>query len=125
MGLDMDFYKLQKENETRSYLNLLKLDPYKYFRKNYTIHEIMCLSKELEECNYKRIDQFRFLPYPYLYGGSSYKITKKQYEYIKKILKVKDLKKYIEDYDEIDNPKQLLKILKDFDKNDFYYQWVN
>ena len=121
----MDFYKLPKENGTRSYFDLLELDSYKYFRKNYTIHEIMCLSKELEECNCKRIDQFRLLPYPYLFGASSYKIAKKQYEYIKKILMAKDLKRYVKDYDEIDNPQQLLEILKDFDKYDFYYQWCN
>ena len=85
----------------------------------------MCLSKSLEKMKAKRITDESLLPFPYLYGCAEYKITKEQYKYIKKILKSKDLNRYIEDYDENDNPKQLLEILKDFNKFDFWYSYCN
>ena len=124
MGLDMDFYRLNKGTIINGYKDLFEYETFKYFRKNYTIHDIMCLSLELVKLNAKRITDVhgRVL---YLGGCGEYKISKKQYEYIKKILKVKDLSRYIGDYNELDNPKQLLKILKDFNKYDFWYNWCN
>jgi len=138
MGLDMEFYKLPKGTPAYNFEEshsfgieipdkkwICNFDKYAYFRKNYTIHEIMCLAAELEEINAKKITDCGLLPYPYLYGGFDYKITKKQYQWIIKILKSGKIKEYIEDYDENDNPEQLLEILKDFDKYDFWYSYIN
>lgn len=126
MGLDMDFYKLPKGTKIKNYNDLLKLDEFKYFRKNYTIHEIMCLSRELVERGESVADiPLDCPPGSYISYCGEYKISKKQYETIKEILKADDLGKLVAFYNEDDKPEQLLEILKDFDDYDFWYSWVN
>lgn len=126
MGLDMDFYKLPKGTKIESYSDLIKFEEFKYFRKNYTIHEIMCLSRDLVAWGETVADTPPDCPpYPYTFGCSEYKISKRQYETIKEILKADDLGKLVADYDEDDKPEQLLEILKDFDDYDFWYSWCN
>ena len=126
MGLDMDFYKLPKGTKVENFEVWLKLDTFKYFRKNYTIHEIMCLSRDLvaRGMTVADIPPDRS-PFPYTFGCGEYKISKKQYEVIKEILEADDLGKLVRDYNEDDKPEQLLEILKDFDDYDFWYSWVN
>lgn len=129
MGLDMNFYKLKKGTEISeyNYKDLSRHKPYKYFRKNYTIHDIMGLAKMLQEINCDKVEPLSWVAGYHLIGFGYFKITKKQYNFIKDILEMSEneLEELLITYDKKDNPQQLLEILKDFDKYDFWYSWCD